>query len=260
MRREFATALVVLLAATLAGCATSTQRRDDASTAAGKKASAAEINVSLGQSYMSQGKLEIAKQKLDRALALDPNLPDAHTVIAVLYERINDPASAERHYKRAAELAPKTGVVNNNYGTFLCKNGKYAEADRYYERALQDPFYDTPAVALTNRGTCALKWKRPELAEESFRKALQLSPNQPEALLSIAEILYGKGDYFRARAFVQRHDAGGTAGPGALMLAMRIEEQLGDRRAAREYRKRLMEQFPESEQAQQLAESSKNTP
>ena len=261
MRPSVLPALVASIAL-LSACSTTSgvSREQERSNAAGRKASAAEINVSLGQSYMRQGKLEIAKQKLDRALELDPGLPDAHTVIAVLYERINDSDAAERHYRRAAELAPKTGVVNNNYGTFLCKRGKYVEADRHYERALKDPFYDTPAVALTNRGTCALKWQRPELAEESFRKALQLSPNQPEALLSLAEILYGKGDYFRARAFVQRHDGSGKAGPDALLLAMRIEERLGDRRAARDYRKRLLEQFPESEQAQQLAESSRNTP
>lgn len=256
MRRS---ALLPLLAAfaLLSGCATSsgTTREQERSNAAGRKASAAEINVSLGQSYMRQGKLEIAKEKLERALQLDPKLPDAHTVIAVLYEQINDTASAARHYQRAAELAPKAGVVNNNYGTFLCKRGDYARADAYYQKALQDPFYDTPAVALANRGACALKWKKPDLAEESFRKALQINPNQPDALLSLAEILYGKGDYFRARAFVQRHDAGGKAGPDALLLAMRIEEGLGDRRAARDYKNRLLQQFPESDQAQDLKDS-----
>lgn len=252
MRLELRAA-IVLLAAALAACGTSSSsQRSESSKRAGEKASAAEINVKLGESYLRQGKLEIAKQKLDKALELDPKLTDAHTVIAVLYEQIKDPVAAERHYRRAAELEPKNGDVNNNYGTFLCRQGDYARADQHYARALQDPFYDTPAVALTNRGTCAQKWGKPELAEESFRRALQISPNQPEALLALADILYRKGDYFRARAFVQRHDAGGKAGPDALLLAMRIEEGLGDRRAARDYRTRLLEQFPESEQAQNL--------
>ena len=252
MRRELR-ALPILIAAALAACGTApSSRGSEKARRAGEKATAAEINVKLGESYLRQGKLEIAKQKLDKALELDPKLTDAHTVIAVLYERINDPVSAERHYRRAAELEPKNGDVNNNYGTFLCRRGAYERADQHYARALQDPFYGTPAVALTNRGTCAQKWGKAELAEESFRRAVQLSPNQPEALLSLADILYRKGDYFRARAFVQRHDSGGNAGPDALLLAMKIEEGLGDRRAARDYRTRLLEQFPESEQAQNL--------
>jgi type IV pilus assembly protein PilF len=252
MRRELRVA-PFLLAAVLAACGTtSSSSRSEQSKSKSEKASAAEINVKLGESYMRQGKLEIAKDKLDKALELDPKLTDAHTVIAVLYEQINDPAAAERHYKRAAELEPKNGDVNNNYGTFLCRLGQYERADHHYARALQDPFYATPAVALTNRGTCAQKWGKHDLAEESFRHALQISPNQPEALLALAEILYQKGDFFRARAFVQRHDTGGKAGPNALLLAMKIEEALGDRRAVRDYRTRLLEQFPESEQAQNL--------
>jgi type IV pilus assembly protein PilF len=250
MQRDLAALLLAFVV--LAGCGTTSTRRDSSETAAGRKASAAEINVSLGQSYMRQGKLEIAKQKLERALALDPKLPDAHTVMAVLFEQINDPASAAKHYQRAAELAPKSGVVNNNYGTYLCKQGEYERADAYYAKALQDPFYDTPAVALANRGACALRWNKPQLAEDSFRRALQISPDQPDALLSLAEILYQRGDYFHARAFVQRHDAGGKAGPDALLLAMRIEHALGDRRAAREYKNRLVQQYPESDQAQNL--------
>lgn len=256
MRHDAVRFVLLLATVALAGCATSSQRDSPRTSAAGRKASAAEINVSLGQSYMRQGKLEIAKEKLDRALALDPKLPDAHTVMAVLYEQINDPASAAKHYQRASELAPKTGVVNNNYGAFLCKRGQYEAADKLFARALQDPFYDTPAVALTNRGTCAQKWKKPALAEESFRKALQITPNQPDALLALADILYRKGDFFRARAFVQRHDAGGRAGPDALLLAMQIEEALGDRRAATDYQKRLLQQYPESEQAQNLKQQN----
>ncbi len=255
-RLALRTIVVALLGlVVLSGCQTTGSSRSRSKNSGGGD-SAAAVNVSLGQSYMRQGKFEIAKEKLDKALELDPKLTDAHTVIAVLYEQIGDPESAARHYKRASELAPKSGVVNNNYGTFLCKLGRYEEADRYYARALQDPFYETPSVALTNRGTCALKWQKPELAEQSFRNALSLKPDEPEALRSLAEILYGKGEYFRARAFVQRHDAGGRAGPEALVLAVRIEEALGDKRAARDYKDRLLRDFPESEQAQGLRTES----
>ena len=220
--------------------------------AAESRAEAAKINVSLGQSYLEQGKLEIAKQKLDKALALDPKSPDAHTVIAVLYERIKDDKSARVHYKRATELAPKNGAVFNNYGQFLCRRGEYAEADRLFLKALADPFYATPAVAHSNRGTCALSAGNAQLAEDSFRTAIQIDPNQADSLFRLAEILHAKKDFFRARAFVQRHEGVAGASPGSLALAMRIEQGLGDVKAASAYKQRLFAEFPESEQAQQL--------
>ena len=51
------------------------------------------MHTELGQQYMQQGKLEIALENLNKALSFDPGYVDAHTVIAVLYERIGDTPS-----------------------------------------------------------------------------------------------------------------------------------------------------------------------
>ena len=256
MRHEARLAGVVLLALVMGACG-STEKRDsggkpDTPT---KKSSAADVNVSLAQNYLSQGKYEIALDKLEKALKLDPKSTAAHTVMAVLYEQIGNDELARKFYKRAAELSPDAGATNNNYGTYLCHKGEYVEADRYFQRALEDPFYATPALALANRGTCALSWGKQELAEESFRKAIQIQPDQPDALYRLAEILTRKGDYFRARAFVQRFESASKPTPDSLLLAMRIEEGIGDRKAALDYKRRLLGEFPESEQAQDLKEA-----
>lgn len=254
MRPDSKLALVLLASLALAACG-STQARQSSERSASHKTNAAEVNVSLGQSYLSQGKYEIALDKLQKALKIDPKLTSAHTVLAVLYERIGNDDLADRYYQRAVELSPDAGATNNNYGAYLCHKQQYENADRHFQRALKDPFYATPALALANRGTCALSWGKAELAEESFRKAVQIQPDQPEALYRLAEILNGKGDYFRARAFVQRFESASKATPDSLILAMRIEEGIGDRKAARDYKSRLLGEFPESEQAQDLKEA-----
>ncbi len=46
--------------------------------------------------------------------------------------------------------------MNNNYGTYLCQRGKPDEAIKHFLAALDDPFYSTPSIALTNAGSCAL--------------------------------------------------------------------------------------------------------
>ena len=47
-----------------------------------------------------------------------------------------DAKQAEDHYRRAAQLRPKGGPELNNYGTFLCKVGRYDEAVAQYESVL----------------------------------------------------------------------------------------------------------------------------
>jgi type IV pilus assembly protein PilF len=247
-------ALAMLVALVLAACSTGSTRERSAQPGA-KRSSAAEVNVSLGQAYMQQGKNDIAMEKLLRALELDPRYAPGHTVIAVLYERLGDATRAAEHYQRATELAPRSGDTNNNYGTFLCGQQRYAEADRYFERALADPFYGTPAVAWANRGSCALRAGREDDAEQALRRAAQYDPKMPEPLYLLADILHRKGDHFHARAFVQRYEGSGQATAESLLLAMRIEQALGNARGVREYRNRILAEFPDSEQAQNLTDA-----
>ncbi|MEP7096165.1 MAG: type IV pilus biogenesis/stability protein PilW [Dokdonella sp.] len=227
-------------------------------TAASKRQDAARVHTELGQQYLRQGKLEIALGDLTKALEFDPNYVDAHTVIAVLYEQIGESAKAEEHYKRAAELKPKGGAELNNYGRFLCKLGRYDESQGYFQRAIADPFYKTPWFALTNSGTCLLKVGKMDEAEVALRAALKESPRDGEVLFQLASVLYAKRDFFNARAFVQRFEAVAQPRPDALMLGRNIELQLGNAQAAREYTHRLLQGFPDSEQAHTLSARDKS--
>ncbi|HEY0233013.1 MAG TPA: type IV pilus biogenesis/stability protein PilW [Dokdonella sp.] len=254
MRREralFAFALSASLAL-LAGCATGQpgMKKDDANS---QKQEAARVHTELGQTYLRQGKLEMAQEKLNTALSFDPDYVNAHTVLAVLYENIGDQAKAEEHYKRAAQLKPKSGAEQNNYGTFLCKVGRYDEAQGYFDRAIADPFYQTPAVALTNSGTCLLHAGKRDEAERRLRLALDKSPNNSETLFQLAAVQYDKGEYFKARAFMQRFESNSQPRPEALMLGRNIELKLGNGSAAGDYTRRLLQGFPESEQARSLS-------
>jgi len=250
MRLKLALALLLILG--LGACASAEPRNKSGD----KARNAAEIHVALGQRYMQQGKLELALEKLQKALKFDPSYVDAHTVIAVLYERINDQKKAAEHYRRAADLAPRNGAVNNNYGAFLCRTGKLDEAAQRFAAAVADPFYKTPDVAYTNSGTCLLQADKPDRAEQEFRKALELNPSNAEALFHLAGILFQKNDFLRARAFLQRFDALGVANPDALLLGHGIESSLGNNREAGEYARRLRSEFPDSPQRQKLESST----
>ncbi|PWK89681.1 type IV pilus biogenesis/stability protein PilW [Fulvimonas soli] len=213
---------------------------------------AARIHTELGQQYLANGDLQTALEKLTKALQFDPDYAPAHTVIAVVYERINHLPEAEGHYRKAVALEPTKGGPNNNLGAFLCKVGKYAEGESYFARAVADPFYRTPDVAWTNDGVCRLRAGDKAGAEASFRKAVDANPQNGEALLQLANLLYLNNDAFRARAFLQRFDALGQPSAVSLKLGHDIETRLGNKDAALNYGKRLQSQFPDSEQARAL--------
>ncbi len=212
----------------------------------------AELQVQLAQEYLKRGNLEIARDRLKRALELDPYSAQAHTVSGFLNESIKEFVQAELHYKRAVELRPKDGDMSNNFASFLCRQGRYDEAEAMYRRAFSDPFYKTPEVALTNAGICAKDGGKLEQSEAYLREALDRAPSYGAALLPMAGVLFARGDNLRARAFMQRYEAQNPANPEALYLGMQIEQALGDKRSAEDYRRRLLSGFPRSAEAKAL--------
>jgi type IV pilus assembly protein PilF len=217
----------------------------------------AEIWVQLGQHYLELGRLQIAKDDLLKALEFDPKSVDAHTVLATLYDRVGDRTRAEQHYREAADLKPTAGATNNNYGLYLCKLGKFEQAQKRFDIAKADGFYTAADLVYLNSGTCILLAKGSiDAAEADFRRAVEVNPKNGQALFQLASVLYQKNDYFKARAFIQRFDALGQPSPDALMLARNIEDKLGNAAAAREYSRRLHEQFPDSAQTRALDAAS----
>lgn len=210
---------------------------------------AAEINTQLGVGYMERGQYRVAMEKLELALQHDPNHVPAMGALALLNEELGNMSRAEHYYRRAARLAPRDGATQNMYGAYLCRTGKLNEAVRRFLTATEDPFYDTPELALTNAGTCALRIPDRAQAETYFRRALEINPGLPEALYHMAELQYQQGDAFRARAFLQRLEAASAFDSEILMLGYRIETALSNYSGAEDYANRLQTRFPDSEEA-----------
>ncbi len=103
-----------------------------------------------------------------------------------------------------------------------------------------------------------MRWGKNDIAQESLRKALQVSPDNSVALLQMAQLSAESGEYMRARAFLERHLSGAPAAPDTLLLGLQIETKLGDRRAVDSYRRRLLAEFPDSEQAASVAKAAQS--
>lgn len=237
---------MLLLAGILSACAgTGTQSSRKSSPEDAQRA--ARIQVQLGQGYMQQGRLEIALDRLENAVRLDPYSVDAHTMLAVLHERIRRPQKAEKFYRKAVSLAPENGEVNNNLGAFLCGSGRYLEARPYFLKALDDPFYASPDAARINAGLCARQNGALEQAEVWFRQVLDSQPDNPTALYEMARLNLDQNQAMRARAFLQRLESIQPDAASTLDLGRNIETRFGNEAAARQYAQRLKDAFPDYE-------------
>jgi len=235
----------------IAGCQSSGPRTSTAS----QGHPVADINVRLGAAYMQDGKYELALNKLNRALAIDPNYPSVHNMLGLLYDRMGETDYAEKHLRRAISLNPHDSEAQNNYGTFLCKHGRPEEAEPHFLKALDNPLYRTPDIAYSNAGSCVFRTGDVEKAETYFRQALKANPKQPLALFKMAEVSHKTGNHLSARAYLQRYLEVAQHNAETLWLGIRLERELGDRNAVSSYALRLKSNFPDSPQARALLES-----
>ena len=79
---------------------------------------------------------------------------------------------------------------------------------------------------------------------------LRARPGQPVTAINLAEVLYRRGDYERARFYIRRVNAmPELSNAQTLWLAARIEHKLGNRRGARDFGSQLRNRFPQSREA-----------
>ena len=214
---------------------------------------AAVANMNLGAGYLRQGNIELAIERLQRALAQDPRLVQAHTTIAVAYNQVGNLEEAENHFRRATQLEPDDGAAANAYAAYLCERGnRWADARPYFRRAAEDTEYGTPEVALTNAGLCARDAGDLEAAEENFRAALTRSPRYADALLNMVEMTYQRGEYLQTRAFMQRYLDVRPATASVLLMCVKAERALNNAAAADRCAAQLRSGFPGSPEIQQL--------
>ncbi|QKT02718.1 type IV pilus biogenesis/stability protein PilW [Ectothiorhodospiraceae bacterium 2226] len=238
--------LAGMLIVLLAGCASKGPREEQSGPA--------ELNAELGLAYMQQGELELALNKLQRALQHNPRLDRAHHYLAELYRRLDEPEKAEQHFARAVRLAPRDAALHNNYGVFLCSQGEYQRASKHFHTALRNPVYNAPAQTYENLGVCSKRNGDAEQAASYFRSALQLDPHLPTALVALMELKYEQGEHLEARRYLQRYREVGPHTAETLWLAVRNEYALGDQNAVSSLRMQLNNRFPDSDEARLMRE------
>lgn len=235
---------VGLLSMGLIACVSSVEKREG---------DAADVYFQLGVRYLNMNKLEVAKENLERALKDDSDNVQAHNALAFLYEKIGKFAEARSHYQTALDLAPEDLGVQNNFGRFLCERQEFDKGMALLLKASSNPLNDRQWLALTNAGRCQLAIGQKQKAKAYFKQALQLNEAYAPVLLEMQKISYQSGEFWAAKGYLQRYLALAPHTSESLWLAMQTERALGNVELANEYQNLLVEKFPLSNEAKQVA-------
>lgn len=213
---------------------------------------AAEQNYQLGTQYFRNGSFDLARDRLERAIAIDPKYAEAHSMLAMTFVQLELIRLATESFDRAVRLEPDNFGIRNAYAVFLCQQRQFDDAREQFDKAIKVRENDNPEVMMTNAGVCMAQNSDYELAEQYFRSALSVRPTYGEALIQMASLMHETKEDLLSRAFLQRYLAANEASAAVLYLGVQIESALGDTRAADEYYGQLLTDFSDSPEAKQM--------
>ncbi len=258
MKLFFRLSILALLSILLAACANHAQMDADAAAQAAKQKQAAILNTQIALDYLQQNNMVAAKEKLLLALQQDPHSVPATSALAYYYELTNDMPSAAQYYLQAIDIASDKdrGGAYNNYGTFLCRQSNYAEADKYFQKAINDQQYVNTGRAYQNAGMCAHLAGDNKKAQTDLQQALFANPDLSNAMMQLAIVDYELGAYQAGyQQALNYFHSGAPNNPTILWITIRLAKVTGNNDVATAYANVLAKQFPTSNEYKQYLQT-----
>ncbi|MEI8632116.1 tetratricopeptide repeat protein [Vibrio sp. PP-XX7] len=145
-----------------------------------------------------------ARANLLKAKEIAPFYIRGQLAQAYYYDVIGESKKADKQYAEALSSHPHNPDALNNYGTFLCKQGQYQQAQDYFLQAYSQHRYPLIADAYENAGLCAIKAGQFPQAKLLFQKALDYDPNRIQSLVHLVDIEMTFFEYERAEKQVKQ--------------------------------------------------------
>jgi type IV pilus assembly protein PilF len=95
-------------------------------------------------------------------------------------------------------------------------------------------------------GVCQARAGRTADAESSLARSYELDAGNPVTGYTLARLLYGRGDYERARFYIRRLNNSDLANAESLWLGIRVERRMNDRQAMQQLADQLRRRYPAS--------------
>ncbi|MFT6926325.1 MAG: type IV pilus assembly protein PilF [Psychromonas sp.] len=251
MRQTFVSILLLLVLSACTSSATTTTTRNSAvgQKMSLDKKSASAIRVKLALVYLENKQMQLAKVNLEKALSYQPEDANVYRVFAHYYEAVNEIEKAEKMYKKSLSLDRNNSETYDNYGTFLCQQKRYDEAENAFLTALSQNHHSNVADIYENAGLCVEQINQLDKALFYYQSSLSHNPNKLYLNLSLARINITQKNYKEAQLNLFNYQKPNGHSAESLWQWIRLSYVTGNDASLNKYAGILLETFPESHQA-----------
>ncbi len=196
-----------------------------------------------------------AKEKLAKALDIDPKNADVHATYGLVFQLEGETDLAGEYFRKAVRYNPQSAQIRNSYGAFLFSEKRFREAIDQLSKASEDRFYPNRPMVFENLGVAYNRIGDTQKAESAFVRATQLNPQQPRALIELGEIRFDERNYIESRDYYSRYSKVGSSTSKSLWLCVRLGRIFQDSNQEASCSEALEGLFPGTDEYQQYRES-----
>jgi protein O-GlcNAc transferase len=171
----------------------------------------AEAHLTLAQALRDQGRLAAAAESMERGLALMPQLAEAHSNLGLLYGALGKRDAAVESFRKALAIKPDFAWAHCNLGNVQAEQGDLSAAIESYRRALA--IQPEHVEAWVNLGNTFNAQDDVDAAVECYRKVLSIKPDHAVAWVNLCAPLQAQGNldlaidsFHKALALEPDHD------------------------------------------------------
>ena len=235
------------------GSSTITNERSSRKVAEADLRNRARARTDLAGGYYRNGQLAVALDEARRAVAIDPSYAEAYGLLGLIYMDMKEQRDAEENFQRALKLDAGNSELNNNYGYFLCNTGRERESINYFNQAIRDPLYRTPARANQNAGQCLMRIKDYQGAEAYLRRSFELDAGMAVPKFLLAKLYLATNQVEKATFYYNVLAKSIESSAESLWLGLRVARANADLRTETQLANELRQRFPQSPEAAALA-------
>jgi Tfp pilus assembly protein PilF len=159
---------------------------------------------------------------LREAAGLDPTSAVYRDVLGLVFSQLQRPDLAQEQFRQAVALDPQLADAHFHLGVSLAESMEWAEAASAYRKALSLPTLTVPDLAHQNLGLALYHLRQHAEAEQELRFAITLSPEMQAAYYHLGLVLTAQGRPEEARAVFTRAQALGQATPFGEAAGLRL--------------------------------------
>jgi tetratricopeptide (TPR) repeat protein len=161
------------------------------------------LHVGKAYAYLAREEYAWARRSFEYAMGLDPDHEDGLSGLGETLLKLGDRAGAIRAFERILQLGfADDAELMMQIGRALFRDGLIAQAHRFFELAVAASGESPDASACL--GYAAHRLGNDAAALYWLRRTLELAPDDPEARIYLANLLYDRGEFEAASHHLER--------------------------------------------------------